>query len=279
MRLCASAPTIIPCSPAPLLPCSPAPPLPSALGTRHSALSTQHPALPTHPWPPPHLIPPPGHGADRRFLARQLAAFPDAIVPIWIEPEARETLAHYSERMAAAVNPRLSGPCVVAGVSLGGMVALEMARHLRAGSERGARSIALIGSCRHPSAINALLRCSERLARPIPERILSWSLIGAPLVLGRGVKLPAEDRRLLVKMVRETPLSFVKWGARAILEWPGHTDPSIPVRSIHGARDWVILPSRARPDVIVPGAPHVLNVSHPQEVNAFLRECLTAAEG
>lgn len=224
--------------------------------------------------PPPHLILLPGLGADHRFLARQLAAFPSAIIPRWLPPEKRESLPHYAERMAASVAHQLSGPAVVAGVSLGGMVALEMARHLPFG---GARCAVLIGSCRHPSAVNALLRCSERLARPIPERVLSWSLIGAPLVLGRGVKLPAEDRRLLVKMVQETPLSFVKWGARAVLEWRGHDDPSIPIRSIHGSRDWVILPAKAKPDVIVDGAPHVLNVSHPREVNDFLADCLNSA--
>jgi pimeloyl-ACP methyl ester carboxylesterase len=78
-------------------------------------------------------------------------------------------------------------------------------------------------------------------------------------------------------MVQQTPLSFVKWGARAVLEWPGLLDTSVPVRSIHGSRDWVILPAKAKPDTIIEGAPHVLNVSHPREVNAFLQDCLTRA--
>jgi pimeloyl-ACP methyl ester carboxylesterase len=217
----------------------------------------------------PQLVLLPGLGADERFLCKQRDAFPDLIVPAWIEPERRESLPHYAERLAASV--RLDGPCVVGGVSLGGMVALEMARHL------GASGVALVASCRDPGAVNRFLRLSERLARPVPASVLSWSLVLAPLALGKGSNLPREDRKLLLTMVRETPMAFVKWGSRAVLEWPGLPDPGVPVRHIHGGADWVIRPSRARPDVIIPGGPHVLNVSHPSQVNAFLGECLARA--
>jgi pimeloyl-ACP methyl ester carboxylesterase len=220
----------------------------------------------------PRLVLLPGLGADARFLARQRAAFPQMVVPVWIAPERGESLAHYAERMGAEVSKQVDGPCIVGGVSLGGMVALEMARHVR-----GARGIVLVSSCTEPSAVHPFLKWSECALRPVPDRVISWSLVGAPLVLGRGFKLPREDRRLLTKMVRETPLSFVRWGARAVLEWPGLRDSSIPVRAIHGSRDWVISPKKVRADVTVENGPHVLNVSHPAEVNAFLRQSLTAA--
>lgn len=227
----------------------------------------------------PQLILLPGLGADHRFLARQLEAFPNAIVPAWIPPEKRETLPHYAERMAAMVSPQLNRPCIVGGVSLGGMVALEMARHLRAGSEHGARAAVLISSCTEPSPVNPFLRFSEFALRPVPERVISWSLFAAPLVLGRGGSIAGEDRRLLTRMVKEVPLSFIRWGGRAVLEWRGlpPNENAVPVRAIHGSRDWVISPRRVKPDVMIQNGPHVLNISHPKEVNAFLREALAAA--
>jgi pimeloyl-ACP methyl ester carboxylesterase len=232
----------------------------------------------------PHLILLPGLGADRRFLTRQLADFPDAIIPAWIPPEKRETLPHYAERMAALVSKQLDRPCIVGGVSLGGMVALEMARHLRAGGgggdgriEHGARAAVLISSCTEPSPVHPFLRFCEFALRPVPERVISWSLFAAPIVLGRGGTIPREDRRLLARMVREVPLSFIRWGGRAVLEWSGLRDSGIPIRAIHGSRDWVISPRKVRPDVMVENGPHVLNISHPREVNAFLRDCLAAA--
>ncbi len=224
---------------------------------------------------PPHLILLPGMGADDRLLIRQREAFPDLIVPQWIAPERRESLAHYAERMAATVHT--DRPCVIGGVSLGGMVAAEMARHIRSKSGDEARMIVLVSSCTNPGPVNPLLRLSELLARPVPNRVLSWSLFGAPLVIGKGYAFAPQDRRLLLQMVRETPMPFLRWAGRAILEWPGLRDSAIPIRSIHGSRDWVISPRKVRADVMIENGPHVLNVSHPREVNAFLRDALAAA--
>ena len=78
-------------------------------------------------WP---LILVSGMGADHRLLCHQVAAFPNAIVLPWLDPEPRETLASYARRLARANDP--GGPCFVGGVSLGGMIAQEMTRHLDA---------------------------------------------------------------------------------------------------------------------------------------------------
>src|SRR5947209_3760184 len=87
-----------------------------------------------------------GMGADERLLHRQRAAFPSLHVPAWVEPESpHEALAHYAERLAATV--RVGGPIVLGGVSLGGMLALEMAKHLRT------EMLLLIAACHGPSIV------------------------------------------------------------------------------------------------------------------------------
>lgn len=219
----------------------------------------------------------PGLGVDARFLHHQRAAFADLIVPEWLEPERRESLAHYAERLAAGVRAgghlASGAPVVVGGVSLGGMLALEMASHLEA------RAIVLIGGCREPGAINPLLRLGERAGRLLPSPVVSWSRGLGPLVLGRGGRVPLarDDRRLLAEMVSDVSVPLLRWGGRAIFEWPG-ARPTVPVHHVHGECDWVIPTSRLnpRPQRIVPGGAHVVNMSHPREVNGFLAECLVA---
>jgi pimeloyl-ACP methyl ester carboxylesterase len=71
-------------------------------------------------------------------------------------------------------------------------------------------------------------------------------------------------------MARDLPVDFLRWAARAAVEWDGCPDPGVPVRQIHGDRDWVIPVARLKPDTIVAGGLHVLNMSHPAEVNAFI---------
>jgi pimeloyl-ACP methyl ester carboxylesterase len=73
-------------------------------------------------------------------------------------------------------------------------------------------------------------------------------------------------------MARELPIPFIRWAARAIMEWPGCPNPGAPVIHIHGDRDWVIPMKRVRADRIIRGGMHVLNMSHPSEVNAFIAE-------
>src|SRR4051812_19762115 len=86
----------------------------------------------------------PGLGADERMFAPQRATFPRLEVPRWLTPQPRESLPDYARRMAAGIDP--SEPLFLGGSSFGGMVALEMARHVRP------RAVFLIGSCRAATA-------------------------------------------------------------------------------------------------------------------------------
>src|ERR1043165_10147598 len=71
----------------------------------------------------------PGMGADERLLAPQRAEFPDLVVPRWIPALRGESLADYARRLASSLGPAQDR--WIGGVSLGGMVALEMAPILR----------------------------------------------------------------------------------------------------------------------------------------------------
>jgi pimeloyl-ACP methyl ester carboxylesterase len=214
----------------------------------------------------PRLVLIPGLGADARVFGPQLKAFPDALTPGWIPPRRRESLASYAERLAATVDS--SRPVVLAGLSLGGMLALEMARHLPT------QRVVLIASCTHPRAVRRVMRAIEILGRPWPLWSAEWIKSFAPPVMGRGGTVPKDARSVLVDMIRDTPANFIRWGGRAIFAWPGRPDPGVPIAHIHGARDWVIPMKHVRPTRVIPDGSHVLNLSHPEEVIRFLREAL-----
>lgn len=213
----------------------------------------------------PRLVLVPGLGVDGRLFEPQRAVLPDLLVPEWPSPEPRESLAHYAARMAAAVKAAESGPVVVGGVSFGGMLALEMSQHL------DTRAVALIASCRSPRGVCLPLRFAEYPARVLPSALVSWSRVFAPLVVGRG-GVPREHRAMLIEMIRGVSVPLLRWGARAIMEWPGRDELAVPVHHIHGDRDWVIPVAGVKPTQVVHGGAHVLNLSHPDEVNGFLRK-------
>ena len=69
-----------------------------------------------------------GMGADASVFLPQSLAFPNLTVPDWPIPNDDDDLTSYCSRMADSL--ALPQPCVVGGASFGGIVALEMTRHL-----------------------------------------------------------------------------------------------------------------------------------------------------
>jgi pimeloyl-ACP methyl ester carboxylesterase len=206
----------------------------------------------------------PGLGADARLMQPQRAAFNNATTPDWIKPSPGESLPEYANRFAATIP--INKDDILLGVSFGGMVALEIAR------QRPVRAIILIASCRHPRSIApAVTRfASVGLRFPIPNAARRLAPLAIP-VLG---PMNPDHRKLLMDMAETTSMDFLRWGARAILGWAGVESVTCPTLHIHGRRDRVILCKAVRADAEVPGAGHVVNLTHAPEVNEAVRAFL-----
>lgn len=212
----------------------------------------------------PRLVMIPGLGADARLFEPQRAAFPDLEVVEWIPPRPREPLSGYALRLAEGVKG--DTPPVLVGVSMGGIVALEMARPL------GALGMVLVASCRSRRAISRLALPFERAGRMIPDPCLVRLQRFRP-----GVSLafgPAGDGELrsLMAMVAGADTGFVRWAGRVLLTWDPPPDLKVPIRHIHGSRDRIMPCRRAAPDRVVAGAGHLVNMTHAQQVNAFIAD-------
>lgn len=204
-----------------------------------------------------------GMGADHRFLCHQVAAFPNAIVPAWLDPEPHETLPAYARRLAKANDP--GGPCFVGGVSLGGMLAQEMAKHLEA------RACFLISTIRSARQLPRRVRTLKPL-RPVLSGVFFWSLrrLAQAMLLVRRGSMPDFERSCLEQYISTDP-RFLRWAGRAVLRWLPDSGPNVPVRHIHGDRDHLLPHRLTQPDVLVPGAGHLMVMTHPEAVNDFLR--------
>ncbi len=152
-----------------------------------------------------------GMGADERLFHHQREAFPQLIVPMWIEPEPQESLASYARRLALLIDPDV--PCFVGGASFGGLVAMEMARHL------DTIACFLIASVRSTDELPwqiRVLRPLNRLGTKHAERlIILLPLLFKPLI----------PKRTWRKIGRYThpDAAFLRWASLAVLSWkPTH---------------------------------------------------------
>lgn len=205
---------------------------------------------------PPPLYVLPGIGGDERLFVAQRAVLDVRPIP-WIPPaDPHEPLASYAARLARQLP--LDEPFDLGGASFGGMVALELARHL------APRRVFLFGSCRSPRAVAPLLRALRWLPPVIPPRPLQ------PLVARWfGATSPAHVR-LFADMLAATPPAFVRWATNAVFSWDGVAELPMPVHHVHGQRDRLIPVRRVRPDRVIAGAGHLLNVTHGDDVNDFI---------
>jgi pimeloyl-ACP methyl ester carboxylesterase len=206
----------------------------------------------------------PGLGADHRLFEPQRAAFPQLIVPPWIPPQKNESLPQYAKRMAETVTPSRDVPLVLGGVSFGGMLAYEMARHLKPDA------VVLIASCRNRKGLRPIYSPGRWLLPLVPPQ--AWSIaksLSGPVLRLKHPKSVAK-RELLIAMFRDSDSRFMHWTVQAILRWNPMPLEGIPVRQIHGGRDPVLPARRVQADEIIPNGSHLINITHANEVNAFL---------
>jgi pimeloyl-ACP methyl ester carboxylesterase len=206
----------------------------------------------------------PGLGADVRLFDPQRAVLPRLEVPTWLPNREEETLAEYGRRMAATIDT--TEPFYLGGASFGGMVAQEMARHVRP------RGVLLIASCRRGEAIAPHLKYFVRFADLFPERVFEGGLGLSQAFASKFGKLLPTEEALLGEMFAGVSAQFVRWGIAAITAWPGVEGLDMPVFHIHGSDDEWIRLEAVQPDRVIPGGGHLINLTHAAAVNAFLAE-------
>ncbi len=207
----------------------------------------------------------PGLGGDARLFSPQRLAFPELVVPGWIEPDRNESLADYAARLAKVIDPGC--PCFIGGVSFGGVVALEVATHLTT------RECYLLGSVRSPREFPVRLRACRPIADlvVIPKRL-------SPVALTLGGRWFSSRIRSVLHQLNDADEHFLRWAANAILKWkPSPAVESVRIVQIHGDQDPIFPISRIAADKTIRGAGHLSSVTHSDEVNQFVRERMIAA--
>lgn len=206
-----------------------------------------------------------GLGIDERaFIRIRLPEAFEMKFVRWIEPQQDESFDAYCLRLAEQIDT--SRPVILAGLSFGGMTAVNLSRLIRV------KKIILLSSIPLSRELPRLYRLMGffRLHRSIPAswvKKMSW--FSCWLL---GMHSP-EEKKLLKAILADIPERFLYWAAATALNWNNETKPPSIVH-IHGDNDHVLYASKTHPDQLVKGAGHFMVYTHADEVNRFLETAL-----
>ena len=206
----------------------------------------------------------PGVGCDKRLFSRIELPGHEVKVLEWPPFPKGCTLEELAATMRSGVDA--GQPHVLGGVSMGGMVAQELALLTKP------KKVILISTWTRPKEWPWHVHVAKVLG-------LSW-MIGSltmratwPLkrILG---KRPLDIDRLLWEMAMQQGAGKIRRGLEAVLRWKGGRWKG-PVVRTHGDADHVI-PLRFPVDHVVHGGPHIMVLTRAAEVSRFLREEVNA---
>ncbi len=204
-----------------------------------------------------------GFALDKRAfnlldLSNEIFIFRD-LIPV----EKEDSFKSYALRMAKDMD--LQDGDIIGGVSLGGMLALEIAKYY------SVRGVILIASSRHPRMVKKRFMLWSGLAPYFPDFLIRRIFLSIPLILKFQNMLTPEGQSLLTKIMSQFPPSLLKSLPPLIRKWKGAEKPA-NYRHIHAAKDWMInapLADTAEYQIL-PAHNHLITVSHPKEVRAFI---------
>lgn len=193
----------------------------------------------------------PGLGCDARLHGEIAALSPGVVSAGYFDHRGCADLADYAERVIAHLG--ITADDVIGGSSLGGMVASEIHRRL------GCRGLVLIGSCDDPRFIQPILRK------------LTW--LGERMSFAAGLKFlgPLGNVSLLMDMIHHCDPEFIRWACGAVGRWQGARAAPGTAWRIHGGLDPVIVALGQKADQLIPSGGHIIALSHPALVAAFIR--------
>jgi len=204
-----------------------------------------------------------GLGVDHRAFARlDLHAYHCVDVP-WILPFKSEKIEDYAHRLV----PYIKEPSpIFIGLSFGGMMAIEVAKHI------AVSKVILISSVKNAQELPFYFRWAGKLQlyRFISAKWLACYHPWSAWLFGAHTDA---DKKLLAQIIRETNLTFLKWAVKVILLWKNDWVPDC-IEHIHGSNDHILPIRFVHADKTMMQAGHLMVLNRASETSALLKQAI-----
>lgn len=204
----------------------------------------------------------PGQGADGRLFQNIHISHHDTVILTYLIPEKGEQMAAYAHRMAAQIDT--TRPYAIVGVSLGGMLAVEMKDFLNP------EEVIIIASAKCQENIPNLYKFFRNfpLHRVLGGRFYKF---GTRFMQPFYEPMTKENQQIFRSMLKQKDPKFMKRAVRCIVEWENDLC-SNEVIHIHGTEDRTLPHKTANPDITVENGTHMMTLARGQEISNLLNQ-------
>ncbi|MEZ4954015.1 MAG: alpha/beta hydrolase [Saprospiraceae bacterium] len=208
----------------------------------------------------------PGQGSDERLFKNIHIEHYETKSIKYIIPEKGENMASYAKKLSAQIDT--TARYSIIGVSLGGMLAIEIAKIMQP------EEVILIASAKTKNEIPALYLFFQKI--PI-HRLLGgrfykfWTILLQPLY----EPMDKADQKLWRKMMKEKNPKFMKRAVRCIVEWDNENYTGFKLLHIHGTKDRTLPIKNIHEPVVVENGTHVMTLTKGEEISFIINQWLT----
>lgn len=210
----------------------------------------------------------PGQGSDHRIYSN--IVFPDGVDTVqlhFLQPALNESMEAYATRMAAQIDTTL--PFAIIGVSLGGMVTMEMSDIVHPDT------IILLSSATSSEEIPGLYHYFE--GHPIYQYIPPPVIKYATFIL-QPVYEPdrSAERAICNSMIYRKDADFMRDAVHMIVTWDRMESENVhtPVLQIHGTADHTLPVDAVDAHIYIENGSHMMTLTRGAELTPIIAKAL-----
>ena len=204
-----------------------------------------------------------GLGADERLFRNLKITNADLKFINWVKPDRNDSISSYSDQLIAQIDLNL--PFSLLGVSLGGIIAVELSSKIKP------EKIFVISSVKSSKEFPFYISILKwiRVKYSISSKLLKSGKLFIPFFFGR---MNQSDQRLINKMIDDADEIFTPWAAKSIIDWESKDaeTPFEKIVQIVGDKDLIFRHSNIQNCHIIKGGTHVMILNRASEINTFL---------
>ena len=205
----------------------------------------------------------PGLATDRRIFKNLINELKDYNL-VFLEhlpvKNLEESLSQYALRVIQQQN-YFDVDSILIGMSLGGLIAIEMAKIL------DFKKVILISTIKHKTELPPIIRFAKNFNIYLPPFIIKSTIKPISLLLGVTNKTGAE---FLSKIINDSNESHIIWAQKAVLKWNNNLIPNQYIH-IHGTHDEIFPMRWVKPSHRIEGGNHYMIMDRAKEIADIIK--------